>query len=226
VSLLHFTAPHFSRSVCSTFGASQRLCAHRLDAVRKGDGTLVADYGYNDAARYNTVALANGLTARIDYDTLGRTTQVSSTVAGYAYGYEREASPEHSAGGGAGNRTYMQRLHKTGQPADVYQYDDLYQLTGVWYSANATETQSISSYAYRQVYTLDVLGNRLEVESAGASESYQPNDGQQLTDPMNRYAQVAAAALSYDARGNPVCAGRTARWATPRTCTRMSAKPP
>lgn len=40
------------------------------------------------------------------------------------------------------------------------------------------------------------------MQNDGASEVYQPNDGQQLTNVMNRYEQVDANPLSYDLRGN------------------------
>jgi YD repeat-containing protein len=94
---------------------------NRLSAVREGDGSLVADYDYHDADHYDALTYPNGLTTHSAYDTLGRTTQVSSTVADYRYGYDD-----------VGNRTYAQRYHQPGHPADVYQYDALYQLTQVW----------------------------------------------------------------------------------------------
>jgi RHS repeat-associated protein len=168
----------------------------RLDAVRRGDGTLLADYAYHDLAGYDTVAYANGLTTRTDYDALGRTTQVSTgdgstTLADYRYGYDA-----------ASNRTYTQRWHKAGQPADVYQYDGLYQFTQVWYGADATTPGAITSYDRLQWYDLDSLANRLEMQNDGVSQIYLPNDGQRLTDPMNRYQQVDADPFSYDLRGN------------------------
>ncbi|RLC79879.1 MAG: hypothetical protein DRJ03_22670 [Chloroflexi bacterium] len=169
---------------------------NRLDTVREGSGGLVADYDYHDLDFYSTLAYPNGLTTRTDYDTLGRTTLVSSTVAGYAYGYDA-----------AGNRTYMQRLHRPGQPADVYQYDALYQLTQVWYGADSTDPGSIIAYDHLQWYDLDSLGNRLEVQNDGASQVYLPNDGQQLTDPMNRYETVGSSAFTYDLRGNTLSDG-------------------
>jgi RHS repeat-associated protein len=105
-------------------------------------------------------------------------------------------------GDDADNRTYMQRYHVTGQPADVYQYDGLYQLAQVWYGADATDPLSITSYAHLQGYDLDLLGNRLEVTHDGAGEVYAPNDGEQSTDPLNRYDTVGGNALRYDLRGN------------------------
>ena len=164
---------------------------NRLDTVRQGDGSLIADYAYADLDSYMTVAYANGITNRTDYDALRRTTRVSSAVADYRYGYDA-----------ASNRTYMQRWHETGHPDDVYQYDNLYQLTQVWYGADATDPGSITSYDSLQWYDLDSLGNRLEVQNDGVSQSYQPSNGQQLTNPMNRYEQVDGTPFTYDLRGN------------------------
>ena len=174
----------------------------RLDTVREGDGTSVADYAYYDLAGRNVITYANGVTTCIEVDALRRITRVSTgvgitTVADYRYGYDA-----------ASNRTYMQRWHAAGHPADVYQYDGLYQLTQVWYGADATEPSSIASYDWLQWYDLDPLGNRLEVRNDGVGEIYQPNDGQKLTDPMNRYAQVDSEIFTYDLRGNTLADGR------------------
>lgn len=45
------------------------------------------------------------------------------------------------------------------------------------------------------------------VQHAGTAEVYLPNDGQQLTNPMNRYEQVDASLFSYDLRGNTLTDG-------------------
>ena len=75
---------------------------NRLDAVKRGGETL-ADYAYDVASRFNTVAYDNGLTNRVDYNPLGWISQVrvndgSSDIVDYRYGYDD-----------VGNRTYMQR---------------------------------------------------------------------------------------------------------------------
>jgi RHS repeat-associated protein len=168
---------------------------NRLDAVKRGGETL-ADYAYNVASRFNTVAYDNGLTNRVDYNPLGWITRTQVYSAGgnlvnYSYGYDL-----------VGNRAYMQRHHKTGQPADVYRYDGLYQLVDAWYGADATDPASITAYDLYQAYDLDTLGNRLVVTNDGAGQSYGPQSGGQLTNPMNRYETVDAATLAYDARGN------------------------
>jgi RHS repeat-associated protein len=169
----------------------------RLDAVKQGGGALVADYAYLDLASYFTLTYPSGVETRSDYDALRRVTRVSSSVADYRYGYDA-----------ASNRTSTQRYQKAGHPADVYQYDGLYQLTQVWYGANATAPGSITAYDHLQRYDLDTLGNRLEVQNDGAPETYLPNDGDRLTDPMNRYEQVAADPFTYDPRGNTLSDGR------------------
>lgn len=168
----------------------------RLDTVRQGGGASVADYTYADLAGYFTAAYANGLSRRVDYDALQRITRISSALADYRYSYDQ-----------AGSRTSVQRVHKPAAPYDVYQYDSLNRLTKAWYGANAAAPSSISSYAHLQTYLLDRLDNRLQVQNDGASQVYLPNNGYKLTEAMNRYQQVGAATLAYDARGNTLSDG-------------------
>ena len=169
----------------------------RLAAVKQGGGASVADYAYLDLQSYFTLTYPSGTTTRTDYDALRRVTRVSSSVADYRYGYDA-----------ASNRTSMQRYQKAGHPADVYQYDGLYQLTQVWYGANATVPGSITAYDHLQRYDLDTLGNRLKVQNDSTPETYLPNDGARLTNSMNRYEQVAANLFTYDLRGNTLSDGR------------------
>ena len=163
----------------------------RLNSVRAGDGTLIADYSYDDVNNYLTVAYANGTTTRTDYDALRRTTRISSALADYRYGYDV-----------ASNRTYQQAWHDVGQPADVYAYDSLYQLSDVWYGADATAVGSITSYDRQQGFNMDRNGNRLSVSEDGVAETYAPHNGTQLSNNMNRYEQVGGSTLSYDEQGN------------------------
>jgi RHS repeat-associated protein len=128
---------------------------------------------------------------KTETDALGRITRVSSSIADYRYGYDN-----------MGNRTFMQRAHQSGAPADVYQYDALSQLTQVWYGADATDPAAIITYDRLQTYTLDPLGNRLEVQENGTNTTYLPNNGQHLTNPMHRYEQVDGTTLDYDLTGN------------------------
>lgn len=188
---------NYEQGVYTTTYPSGEVRAQQLDAlyrpatVRNGDGSLLAGYSYQDLSSYSTVTYANGVTTRTDYDAVKRVTRVSSPVADYRYGYD-----------GVGNRTYMQRVHQFGQPADVYQYDTLYQLTQVWYGADATNPDDITSYTGMAQYDLDALGNRLEVEDNGVIHTYGPHDDQQLTNVMNRYETVDGTVLAYDPRGN------------------------
>lgn len=181
----------------------------RLDLVQQDDGGLaaVADYTYNDLNSFFEISYGNNAANRFDYDALFRTTQVqltsgANTLADYGYGYDN-----------AGNRTYLQRNHLVGSPADVYQYDTLYQLTQAWYGADATTPGSITAYDDLQTYTLDTVGNRLEVAfddgSSTTTQTYGPNNSAQLTDSMNQYQEVDGNSLSYDPRGNTLADGVT-----------------
>lgn len=169
---------------------------YRLATVREEDDSMVAEYSYHSLESYFTLAYPNGLSKRLDYDALHRTTRVSSALADYRYGYDA-----------ASNRTYMERMHEAGSPADVYQYDKLYQVSQLWYGADAISPNDITSQEQRQVYEFDEMGNRLQVQNDGVSQSYLPNDGQQLTNPMNRYQQVDRVTFSYDLRGNTLSDG-------------------
>jgi len=117
-------------------------------------------------------------------------------VADYRYGYD-----------GAGNRTYMQRAHLLDQPADMYEYDPLYRPTQVYYGANDTDPGAISSYVSQQSFDIDLLANRLEMDDDGDLVDYGPDDGRQLSNPMNRYEVVDGIALTYDLRGNTLTDG-------------------
>ena len=169
----------------------------RINTIRDGAGVFIAEYDYQDQAGYGTLTYANGTVNRNEYDAIGRTTRVSSDVGDYRYGYD-----------GAGNRMYMQRAHLNIQPADVYEYDSLYRPVQVWYGADALDPSNITSSDSNHQFTLDLLANRLELDRDGSAEIYGPNNGQQLTNAMNRYELVAGQVITYDARGNTLSDGQ------------------
>lgn len=177
---------------------------NRLDTVETGSSTVIADYTYDVVNRFNTVAYpGNGLTNRTDYNPLGWITRVTvndgnDDVVDYGYSYDD-----------VGNRTFSQRHHQAGSPADVYQYDSLYQLVNVWYGADETTPEAITSAASAQEYGLDLLGNRLFVLDDETETSYGPHDGSQLTNVMNRYESVEGEPLGYDLRGNTLTDGQS-----------------
>lgn len=175
---------------------------NRLDAVEMGDGTVIADYAYDVINRFNTVTYpTNNLTNRQDHDPLGRITRVTvndglTDLVDYGYGYDN-----------VGNRTYMQRNHRPNQPADVYEYDNLYQLSNVWYGADATTSGAIGSYDTTQTYDLDMLGNRLTVTADSVMTQYGPSNGTKLTNVMNRYESIESDTVGYDLGGNTLTDG-------------------
>ncbi|MBK6433318.1 hypothetical protein [Candidatus Amarolinea dominans] len=142
-----------------------------------------------------TLTHANGVSTLTETDPLRRVTRVHTT------GGDRRRLPLWL------RRCRQPHLHATriqGQPVlpDVYQYDGLYQLTRVWYGANATDPAAITAYDKLQSYQLDTVGNRLLVQNDAVSQVYLPNDGTRLTDPVNRYQQVDADPFTYDPKGN------------------------
>ncbi len=173
----------------------------RLDAVRPSvGGAAVADYAYDLTLGVTSITRGNGLIDQLTYDAAGRVTDVtvSGGIADYAYAYNA-----------ASQRTSVQRQHAAGQPYEVYDYNSLGQLSAVWYGANAATPEDITSSTKQQHYTLDPVGNRLSVQDGAATTAYAPSDGQQLTDPLNRYTAVGGNALSTDGRGNVLNDGRT-----------------
>jgi YD repeat-containing protein len=125
---------------------------HTLDSLNRlgqveQDSATVATYTYNDTAGTVSLAHANGVTSLVETDSLRRVTRLNSALAAntpfadYRYGYDD-----------ASNRTYMERYHKPNQPADVYQYDGLYQLTQVWYGADSTDPATITTQDVLQNY--------------------------------------------------------------------------
>jgi RHS repeat-associated protein len=69
--------------------------------------------------------------------------------------------------------------------AQVYDYDELYQLTKVDYN----DARGVTSYSY------DALGNRIDVNENGDVTSY-------TTNSLNQYTSVGGVTYSYDDNGN------------------------
>ena len=181
----------------------------RLDLVEQDSGSLatVGDYTYDDLNSFFEISYGNSVVNRFDYDALFRTTSVqltsgATTLANYGYGYDD-----------VGNRTYMQRNHVAGTPADVYAYDTLYQLTQTWYDADAVTPATLTTFSDQQTYTLDNLGNRLAVDfddgTSVTTQDYGLHNSDQLLNEMNRYDVVDGSSLSYDLRGNTLADGAT-----------------
>lgn len=163
----------------------------RISEVANETSTAIATYQYNIPDGISTIGYGNGVTTSITYDRLYRTTAITSPLADYRYGYDM-----------TGNVTFKQRAHQPDQPADVYRYDGLDRVTQVWYGADATTPEAITTQDQLQEYELDATGNRLVVRNDAETEFYGPSDGVELTDPMHRYQQVVGIPFTYDARGN------------------------
>ena len=155
--------------------------AGRLKSLTRTDGSTIASYTYDDPNGRYTLQYGNGLQTVYTYDHLYRITDIESTIAHYGYTYDA-----------ADNVTSIQFYHLSGTPKNVYQYDGMNRLIKATYGQTGTTVE----------YLLDKLDNRLQVVRNGTQETYLPNNGTQLTDPMNRYTQVGSISLAYDAKGN------------------------
>ncbi|MEM7534453.1 MAG: cytochrome D1 domain-containing protein [Chloroflexota bacterium] len=167
---------------------------NRLERLQTTQGTEVARYSYDELANTITTSYGNGVQNRVEFDALQRIERINATVFDLRYGYD-----------GRNHRTFMQRTDtqiSNTQTTDVYAYDGLYQLTDVWYGADATTPESITSSNRTQSFQLDALGNRLQADTDGTLQQYGPTDSGMLTNPMNRYEQVGTSILTYDQRGN------------------------
>jgi RHS repeat-associated protein len=166
---------------------------NRPESIQNGSGGALANFDYLDSQGQLGLTYATGVTETISLDALYRPVRISSSLADYRFGYD-----------GAGNRTYRQRADLPGQPAEVYQYNSLYQVTNAWYGADSTSPGGINSADREVVYELDALANRLSVEEDGAQVTYGPTNGLVLSNPMNRYETVGALDYAYDLKGDLV----------------------
>lgn len=186
-----FAPDHATGSVTTTYPAgSVRVqtvdALRRFSTVRDGAGSLIGGKTYFDGTGVQTLSFGNGLVTEVVRDEIGRITTIEDGLRHYAYGYDA-----------ASNLTYQQHVHRTDSPTDVYAYDGLYQLSQVWYSADATAPISITTAATQQSYTNDTRFNRQSLDGTTYS-----------ADSMNRYTSVDGTALSYDTRGNLLNDGR------------------
>ncbi len=150
----------------------------------------------------------------VTYDGLKRAASVYNLLQGggqlasFDYGYDK-----------ADNRVYAKFIHKSGT-GEIYRYDSSYRVNEAYYGASAGDISSAitavtagsdpaapSAYAGKGVYSLDNLGNRNTVTTAGVNgaspvtTSY--SSSQASTDyKMNRITSIGSVAELYDANGN------------------------
>lgn len=160
---------------------------NRIDQILDTDLSLIADYDYLGTSRVERRAYGNGVVLTVGYDANGRVTSYdhsTASPAGLNYGYDR-----------TGNRLFVSREHEGGA-GDSYTYDPAHQLTSVAYGL-ADPSSGGGQPDLETSYTLDEVGNRVSVVTAGQTTAYTPNE-------VNEYASAGDVELLYDANGNLV----------------------
>ena len=158
---------------------------NQLSAIEEDGPPPLVSYTYDAAGNRITKSLENGTLTNYAYDNGGRLTSIDHIKAGvsfarFDYGYNTVNAA-----------MYVKRDSARG---DAYAYDSTDQLTGVQYDALNVDTTPASpvrtgGFAY------DAAGNRQTATTNGAVETYSVNSS-------NRYLQIGAATMGYDANGN------------------------
>jgi RHS repeat-associated protein len=157
--------------------------AGRLSRIQSASGALVASYQYDAAGRLALRTLANGASARFEYDNAGRVNRVTnlgpsgSQLSQYSYSYDAAGNP-------------LSRQSAAGKAS--YSYDGSDRLSGF-----APETGAAVQYSY------DALGNRTAVTSGGAAQTYAVNQ-------LNQYTAIGSSAIAYDRNGALTSRGSSA----------------
>ena len=147
----------------------------RIDKIKSGISTLLADYDYDALSRRTLVTLGNDANTVYEYDLGNRLTMLTNNINdGNSLVFDYA---DYDA---VGNRL-SSKLDD--EPAHIYDYDVLYQLIFVDYN-DGNEV----------AYYYDVVANRIKVVNGGTT-NYSSNS-------LNQYTAVAGVNYSYDLNGN------------------------
>ncbi len=154
-------------------------------------------YSYTAVGSRENVTLPNGVTTQYEYDTLNRLKTIAHYNSNDALlaGYEYTLAPNGRRTGVHEERLEADSNYSTTDIA--YAYDKLNRLV------SESSTSSLQSLNFTNVYTYDLVGNRLEKRSEGVSPgvvsySYNEND-QLLTENSSVNGQTS---YSYDPNGS------------------------
>ena len=147
----------------------------RIEKIITDNNDVLAEYSYDELSRRTQLTLGNGASVDYQYDLGNRLTELSNHISS-----ADAITFEYADYDKMGNRLSAKA---NTDPAQVYTYDNRYQLTLVDYNdGNAT------AYGY------DTVGNRSHV-----------NDGNvtlYLSNSLNQYTAMGGVPLSYDTNGN------------------------
>ena len=149
---------------------------NRLVQIKNATEETIADFTYDELSRRTRLDLRNGTRTEYQYDTLHRLTSLSSKktstetiITNFNYTFDR-----------MGNRLSM----TTPSGVNSYQYDAVYQLTGVDYPSPFTDMN----------YNYDNVANRTSTVNGGMV-NYTANT-------LNQYTTAGDTVFTYDANGN------------------------
>ena len=160
----------------------------RLATVTDATGTTT--YGYDAVGNLTSTTYPNGVTSTYEYDVVNRLEKLTNADAGgtlssytYALGPVGNRTGVVEAGLAVANRTV------------VWDYDDLYRLTGETIDAPGSANDAVVAYAY------DAVGNRISVERNGTVTTYDYDDNDRL---LSETTGGVTTAYDYDANGNVI----------------------
>lgn len=160
----------------------------QLTAIKKGDGTPLAKFGYGKDGARSSRWLNNETRTDYGYDAAGRATSLNhyrtangSVIQRQDYGYDLRD-----------RRIWTQRNQALG---DTYGYQPDGQLTDFKFNAN-NPSSTPSSWNSRQTFAYDAVGNRTSVTVNGLATNYSTNHA-------NQYSSITGINIAHgDGRGN------------------------
>ena len=147
----------------------------RIEQIATDANDVLAQYAYDELSRRTHMTLGNGASAAYEYDLANRLTKLTHHVSGtdvLTFDY-----PDYDR---VGNRL---SARTNADPAQVYTYDNRYQLTLVDYN-DGTST----------AYQYDRAGNRTQVDQGSVTHYF--------SNGLNQYTVMGGTSLEYDANGN------------------------
>jgi RHS repeat-associated protein len=149
-----------------------------LERIKDNSGQVMVSYAYDRLGRRIQRDLQNGTQTLYEYNDEGELTNLvnrksssQEIITSFRYTYDN-----------MGNRTSM----ATEKGTHLYNYDSLYQLTGVTYPAQYPFSDMLYNY--------DAAGNRISTQDGGTTDY--------TADNMNRYTNIGTTQYTFDANGN------------------------
>lgn len=159
---------------------------NRLTAL-SDPGSNTWTYAYDAINRMTNLTMPNGIVATYQYDVGSHLTNLvyrnstNTILQSFAYTYDAVGNPLS--------------VKREDNQYEIYQYDDIYQLTRVDYDA----TNAASASTNWTEYVYDLVGNRLTLTREGETETYEYDDANRLLSVTSASSVVT---FGWDDNGN------------------------